>query len=73
MAEKVTQSAQVRDGLPDIELVKLSHKTAHSRRSLSSEQEVGCRGAAPVGGAPPLLLGSPAAAQPGRAGVTCLR
>lgn len=46
MAEKVTQSAQLRDGLPEIEPVKLSHKTAHSRRGLTSEQEAS-RHAAP--------------------------
>ncbi len=43
VAEKVTQSAQLRDGLPEIEPIKLSHKTAHSRRGLTSEQEAsGC-------------------------------
>ncbi|KAL4449404.1 hypothetical protein ABPG77_007048 [Micractinium sp. CCAP 211/92] len=40
VAEKVTQSAQLRDGLPEIEPIKLSHKTAHSRRGLTSEQEM---------------------------------
>ncbi|KAL4427757.1 hypothetical protein ABPG75_001846 [Micractinium tetrahymenae] len=40
VAEKVTQSAQLRDGLPEIEPVELSHKTAHSRRGPSSEQEM---------------------------------